>query len=59
MIRAIEMSFGLEHGDPAPDPSRADRRNWPIDMYWICQGPWFQCWVLWPRRQAAKATSRC
>jgi hypothetical protein len=19
----------------------------PIDMYWICQGPWFQCWVLW------------
>lgn len=48
MIRAIEMSFGVEHGDPGPDPEcAADGRHWPIDMYWICQGPWFQCWVLW------------
>ncbi|MDQ1383793.1 MAG: hypothetical protein QOG65_1172 [Actinomycetota bacterium] len=48
MIRAIEMSFGLEHGDPAPDDAKASSgRHWPIDVYWICQGPWFQCWVLW------------
>ncbi len=48
MTRAIEVSFELEHGDPAPDPGAAGTcRNWPIDLYWICQGPWFQCWVLW------------
>jgi hypothetical protein len=53
MIRAIEMSFGLEHGDPVPDDAKASSgRHWPIDVYWICQGPWFQCWVLW--REAAK-----
>jgi hypothetical protein len=48
MERAIEMSFGLEHCDPVPtDAQAASGRHWPIDLYWICQGPWFQCWVLW------------
>ena len=48
MSRAIEVSFGLEHLDPVPSAKRARRgRHWPIDVYWICQGPWFQCWVLW------------
>jgi hypothetical protein len=48
MIRAIEVSFGLEHDDPPPLGARASSgRHWPIDVYWICQGPWFQCWVLW------------
>lgn len=48
MIRAIEVSFGIEHGDPPPAPAAAaGGRHWPIDAYWICQGPWFQCWVLW------------
>jgi hypothetical protein len=22
-------------------------RDWPIDISWICQGPFFQCWVTW------------
>jgi len=48
MARAIEVSFGLEHGDPEPpDAEAASGRHWPIDLYWICQGPWFQCWVVW------------
>jgi hypothetical protein len=48
MTRAIEVSFGLEHGDPVPTAAQATSgRHWPIDVYWICQGPWFQCWVLW------------
>jgi hypothetical protein len=48
MTRAIEMSFGVEHGENGPPPDNAATgRHWPIDVYWICQGPWFQCWVLW------------
>jgi hypothetical protein len=53
MERAIEMSFGIAHGDPVPaQPPRA----WPIDLYWICQGPWFQSWVVW-RKSGAGATA--
>ena len=36
-------------GDAIPDATSV-ARHWPVDVYWICQGPWFQCWVLW--RQA-------
>jgi hypothetical protein len=49
MICAIEVSLDLPpgtRGDPLPDANTLERR-WPIDVYWICQGPWFQCWVLW------------
>ena len=43
MIGAIEVSLGLP---PGGDPVNATR-EWPIDFYWVCQGPWFQAWVLW------------
>ena len=49
MIRAIEVSLGLPPafpGDPFAEQTDIERR-WPVDVYWICQGPWFQCWVLW------------
>jgi len=22
-------------------------RDWPIELSWVCQGPFFQCWVTW------------
>ncbi|MDQ1508516.1 MAG: hypothetical protein QOG50_360 [Actinomycetota bacterium] len=22
-------------------------RDWPIEISWVCQGPFFQCWVTW------------
>jgi hypothetical protein len=48
MIRTIEVSLALEHGAAAPTADEAAAgRHWPIDLFWICQGPWFQCWVLW------------
>jgi hypothetical protein len=43
VIGAIEVSLGLP---PGGDPANATR-EWPIDFYWVCQGPWFQCWLLW------------
>src|SRR4051794_29892342 len=49
MACAIEVSFDLAPGDAIP---AAPSRCWPIDIYWICQGPWFQCWVLWRRSNA-------
>jgi hypothetical protein len=45
MTRAIEVSLGIPPGEE-PDICCLERR-WPIDIYWLCQGPWFQCWVLW------------
>ena len=50
--RAIEVSLGVRHGlQGEPEPAASEiQRAWPIDMYWICQGPWFQCWVLWRQR---------
>jgi hypothetical protein len=63
MIRAIEISFNIAHGGalPAEVPALDDwgaavqwqqshqvtSRHWPIDVTWICQGPFFQCWVTW------------
>jgi hypothetical protein len=47
MERAIEVSFDLGHGDPPPNQPANASRAWPIDVYWICQGPWFQAWVVW------------
>jgi hypothetical protein len=43
--RALEVSLGLDHGQDPPVPKWC----WPIDFYWICQGPFFQCWILWRR----------
>ena len=44
--RAIEVSLGIPHAEPLPELCCLERQ-WPIDVYWLCQGPWFQCWVLW------------
>jgi hypothetical protein len=44
--RAIEVSLDLAPGADVEDPCCLNRQ-WPIDLYWICQGPVFQCWVLW------------
>jgi hypothetical protein len=45
MERALEVSLGLDHGEDPAHPKWC----WPIDFYWICQGPFFQCWILWRR----------
>jgi hypothetical protein len=45
IIRALEVSFGIEHD--APPPATSTGALCSIDVYWICQGPWFQCWVTW------------
>jgi hypothetical protein len=43
LIRAVEVSLGVDHGaDPV-----VRTRAWPIALTWICQGPFFQCWVSW------------
>jgi hypothetical protein len=57
MKRAIEVSLGLPPGLPGEldPPVSAIARQWPIDMCWICQGPWFQCWVLWRRCDSTAA----
>jgi hypothetical protein len=31
-------------------------KHWPIDVNWICQGPAFQCWVLFQRTDGASST---
>jgi hypothetical protein len=52
--RAIEVSFDLAPGADIDDPCCLNRR-WPIDLYWICQGPVFQCWVLWRKDDESTA----
>ncbi len=47
MMRALEVSFDLPPKGAAPARAETAARRWPIDVYWICQGPWFQGWVLW------------
>jgi hypothetical protein len=44
--RAIEVSLDLEPDAKAGAVWKLTRK-WPIDLYWVCQGPVFQCWVLW------------
>jgi hypothetical protein len=55
MKRAIEVSLDL-----APDEQNLPdvcclERAWPIDLYWVCQGPWFQCWVVWRQSDSIAA----
>jgi hypothetical protein len=47
LTRSIEVSLDLAPGQDPPANAGAQSRFWPIDIYWICQGPWFQCWILW------------
>lgn len=53
--RALEISLGVDHVDlvagAVPDEelaSEADAtRCWPIEFWWLCPLPVFQCWVAW------------
>jgi hypothetical protein len=70
LIRAIEVSLGIDHGAYTPGANQPKRgrigkgivghrvrkwfgnwfggnRHWPIEISWVCQGPFFQCWVTW------------
>jgi hypothetical protein len=51
LIRAVEVSLGIDYD---ADPAKKTR-EWPIEISWICQGPFFQCWVTW--LEAAKGGS--
>lgn len=43
--RAIEISLGIDYrADPI-----VPTRDLPIDVNWVCQGPFFQSWVTWQR----------
>ncbi len=44
MIRACELSLGLNHGEDCTIPPR---RHWPVDLFWKCPQPWFEGWVTW------------
>ena len=52
LIRAVEVSLGLDHGQDA----RRRTRHWPIHYLWKCPQPWYEGWVTW-RRQAGGATA--
>jgi hypothetical protein len=59
LVRAIEVSLGLEHGDPIP--TAAPPRSWPIYFFLKCQQPFFESWVTWQchsinRRAAGQVT---
>jgi hypothetical protein len=67
LIRAIEVSLGIDHGAqwPGAGTSGSDgigkrivkwlgtfmgtARDWPIEITWVCQGPFFQAWVTWTK----------
>ena len=55
MIRAIEVSLDLAPAGPQGPAASVGTRFWPIDFYWICQGPWFQSWVVWREIESASA----
>jgi len=51
MIRAIEVSLGLEH-EAEPTPENITRRPpLPVDIYWICGPPDFDIFVSWNKQQ--------
>ncbi len=52
VIRAIEVSLGIEHGDA---PTNATRQ-WPVNVEWKCPNPYFEVWVTWRRHRASEAT---
>jgi hypothetical protein len=45
LIRAIEVSLGIAHGEDPDDFSR----SWPVDIQWKCPNPYFEVWVTWRR----------
>lgn len=59
LVRAIEVSLGLDHG--AAVPTGAPPRSWPIYFFFKCQQPFFEGWVTWQchsvnRRAAGQVT---
>lgn len=46
MVRAIDVSLGLDRTNEAPQPADV-RRHWPIQFYWVCGSRWFEGWVGW------------
>lgn len=58
VIRAVEVSLGIDHGQPVPVSGKgAPRppRRWPIELFWKCSNPWYEGWVTW-RRQGSWTT---
>ena len=45
LIRAIEVSLGLDHGQEVP--AEGPPRELPIELYWKCPQRWFEGWVGW------------
>jgi hypothetical protein len=45
LIRTIEVSLGLEHGEEVP--ATGPRRQLPIELFWKCPQRWFEGWVTW------------
>jgi hypothetical protein len=43
LIRAVEISLGVVHGDTPPVATR----EWPIELLWHCSQRWFEAWVTW------------
>ena len=50
LIRAAEVSLGLEHDGAIPQTAAGDLdppRRWPVEVFWACPNPWFEAWVTW------------
>jgi hypothetical protein len=45
LVRAIEVSLGLDHDEPVP--AGGPTRELPIELYWKCPQRWFEGWVGW------------
>ena len=45
LIRTIEVSLGLDHGEEVP--ADGPRRELPIELFWKCPQRWFEGWVTW------------
>jgi hypothetical protein len=44
LIRAIEVSLGLTHGQVPPGTTP---REWPVEVNWKCPNPYFEVWIGW------------
>jgi len=54
LIRAIEVSIGLNHGavPPPPPPYNPPRTQpLPVEFYWVCGLPKFEAYVCWNSQQ--------
>jgi len=45
LVRAIEVSLGLDHGEAVP--AGGPTRRLPIELFWKCPQRWFEGWVTW------------